>query len=380
MTVLRFNAVTFISLSLCSTHAWAADVGWDGAIDSDASNGANWVGGSAPTGSDRAVFRNGDNGVADLGAANVSWNQIFFNSAGSTTINGSGTITLTASEPTLAIESAGGPLTSIINPNVTTTGVIQANGQHNLVFNGNVSANKFEAFNNSTLTITGNATQTGFGGFVTVNATGRVNFAGTFTNTFPGEFGLNGDGGAVYFAKFIPNGPPGASQIINLHSGKTIGSLADNAFTEAADIFARSNSTFDLNGFSDQNEFLGTNAGTTLTIDFGTPGNANSLNWQASHHMNGLYEVINFEIGIDSLQLGSAGPQFFSDAQLATITINGIAYSATDLDTPYWTRDEDRFVVFHNVPEPASMLLLTGAGLVLGASRTTRRRCSPVRF
>ncbi len=76
--------------------------------------------------------------------------------------------------------------------------------------------------------------------------------------------------------------------------------------------------------------------------------------------MSGNYQVQEFEIGTDSMQLGAAGPQFFTDAQLGRITINGIPYSANDPGngSMYWNRDANLFVQFYNIPEPAALMLL----------------------
>ena len=97
-------------------------------------------------------------------------------------------------------------------------------------------------------------------------------------------------------------------------------------FGQQTDLWARTGTnTYSLDGFSENNlEFLGSNAGTNLVIKFGSTSGANTLNWQASHNLNGTYQVQEFEVGVDSLQLGAAGPQFFTDAQLARITVNGV--------------------------------------------------------
>ena len=53
---LRF-VLSWLVLCTCTTRVEAADIEWLGGVSNDATNGANWSGGSVPTSSDRAVFR-----------------------------------------------------------------------------------------------------------------------------------------------------------------------------------------------------------------------------------------------------------------------------------------------------------------------------------
>ena len=79
-----------------------------------------------------------------------------------------------------------------------------------------------------------------------------------------------------------------------------------------------------------------------LNINFGAASGANQLIWDASHGMNGtgLYNVQNFEPGLDTLEFGQHGADggFHNPAKLARITINGAAYSASNpgIGIPYW--------------------------------------------
>ena len=83
-------------LLFCAPHATSAQVVWEGDVSSDAGNPANWSTNSVPDGTSNVEFRSGDNGVVDV-SGDATWNSIFFNSAGPTTINGSGTIMLNGS-------------------------------------------------------------------------------------------------------------------------------------------------------------------------------------------------------------------------------------------------------------------------------------------
>jgi hypothetical protein len=362
-------------LCACAASATAADIEWLGGVSNDAADGANWSGGSVPTGADRAVFRGGGSSATpDLGASSATWDKILFNNVGPTTLNGSGTITLNGAGGNPVFFSAGGPLPgpSVVNPNITTTGIIQTNGNHDVTFNGAVTAGKVEAFN-STSIYDGDVTVTGTGGSAFVTGFGRVVFNGNFHWTAAGgEYGLNGQAPDVTFTSLTSNNPshPDGLNILNLHGDATVRNGQNDAFGAGTDIWARTGTnTYNLDGFSESLEFLGTNGGTNLVVRFGTTSGANSLIWPASHNMAGNYQVQEFEIGTDSMQLGAAGPQFFTDAQLATITINGIPYSANDPGNGslYWNRDANLFVQFHNIPEPAaSMLILIGViGLAL---------------
>ena len=132
-------------LLFCVSQFTSAQVVWEGDVSSDAGNPANWSTNSIPDGTSNVEFRTGDNGVVDV-AGDATWNSIFFNSAGPTTINGSGTITLNGSSVTNSVSSAGGPLSSTINPHIVTPARVHTDGSHDVTFNGNVTAAKIEAF------------------------------------------------------------------------------------------------------------------------------------------------------------------------------------------------------------------------------------------
>ena len=61
-----------------------------------------------------------------------------------------------------------------------------------------------------------------------------------------------------------------------------------------------------------------------LNINFGAASGANQLIWDASHGMNGtgLYNVLNFEPGLDTLEFGQHGADggFHNPAKLSRIT------------------------------------------------------------
>ena len=309
----------------------------------------------------------------------MTWDKLFFNSVGPTTLNGSGTITLNGAGGTPVFFSAGGPLTgpSIVNPNITTTGDIQTNGNHDVTFNGSVTTRKMEAFNSISI-YNGDVTVTGTGGSAFVTGFGKVVFNGNFHwMAAAGEYGLNGQAPDVTFTSLSSNNPSQADglNILNLHGDATVRNGQNNTFGQATDIWARTGTnTYSLDGFSESLEFLGTNAGTNLVIKFGATSGANSLIWPASHNMSGNYQVQEFEIGTDSMQLGAAEPQFFTGAQLGRITINGIPYSANDPGngSMYWNRDANLFVQFHNIPEPAVLMLLLFGLIVLAMQRGRR--------
>ena len=98
-----------------------------------------------------------------------------------------------------------------------------------------------------------------------------------------------------------------------------------------------------------------------MAIDFGATAGTNTLIWQASHNMGGQYQVRNFEIGTDILELGAAGPLFFTDDQLNRIGINGIPYSATDPGngSAYWNRNEFLQVQFFNLDAVGPLAITT---------------------
>ena len=314
---------------------------------------------------DAAVFRNGAslNSTPDLGANNVTWNQLGFNSGGATTLNGSGTITLNQGISGNAVFSGGGPLTSTVNPNIVTTGVIQTNGEHNVTFNGTVTAGRIEAFGGATGTYNGNVTVTDefiFGNaFAVFNGDYRRNVcAGCGVG-----MGITNSGSDITFTTFSSNDPnhPNGVDILNLYNGHTIRNGQDNTFNDTKP-WSRNGTAniYSLNGFDDSVEFFGTDGGSTMAIRFGAASGANSLVWETPNFMNGgTYPVTQFENGLDSLQLGTTTP--FDAAQLATIKVNGLSYSATDPMNfgQYWNLNANNFVVIRqSVPEPSTVALV----------------------
>ena len=198
-----------ILLCLFSSAARAAEISWNGATNSDVTNGVNWDGGTAPLRRSRKFSVRRIERSSDLAANNVTWDRIRLNNVGPTTLNGSGTITLNASANP-AFFSEGGPLSgpSIINPNITTTGNIQSNGNHDVTFNGTVTASKIEAFN-STSIYNGDVTVTGTGGNAFVTGQGKVVFKDNFHwNAAGGEYGLNGAAPDVTFTTLSSNSAP----------------------------------------------------------------------------------------------------------------------------------------------------------------------------
>ena len=359
--------ISLVSLLWVTSHAAiAAELEWIGAIDNDVTNGANWSGGVAPGGTDRANFRNGEstNPTPNVGANNVTWDQLRFNNIGPTTINGTGTITLnnlnSNGNGQAAVYSEGGNVgPSIINPNIVTTGVVQTNGQHNVTFNGTVTAGRIEAFGGATGTYNGNVTVTDefiFGNAVAV-------FNGDYRrNVCEGcgvGMGITNSGSDITFTTFSSNDPnhPNGVDILNLYNGHTIRNGQDNTFNDTKP-WSRNGTAniYSLNGFDDSVEFFGTDGGSSMAIQFGAASGANSLVWETPNFMNGgTYPVTQFENGLDSLQLGTTTP--FDAAQLGAIKVNGLSYSATDpLNSgQYWNLNANKFVEIHqSVPEPST--------------------------
>ena len=232
-----------------------------------------------------------------------------------------------------AVYSEGGNVgPSIINPNIVTTGVVQVNGDHDLTFNGTVTAERIEAFGGTTSIYNDNVTVTDefiFGNAVAVfNGDYRRNVCEGCTV----GMGITNAGSDITFTTFSSNDPahPDGVDILNLYNGHTIRNGQDNTFNDTKP-WSRNGTAniYSLNGFDDSVEFFGTDPDSSMAIQFGAASGANSLVWETPNFMNGgTYPVSNFEIGTDSLQIGTGGE--FTDDLLATITINGIAYSATD--------------------------------------------------
>lgn len=152
------------------------------------------------------------------------------------------------------------------------------------------------------------------------------------------------------------------------------------------DIWSRNTTnTFDMNGFNQFVEFFGMgDAPAALNIDFGATHGANQLIWDASHGMNGtgLYNVLHFEPGVDTLEFGQFGADngFHNPAILARIRINGAAYAATKPATAAWwtlaptpntADDPGRQIVVFNVPEPTGLAIMAAAALAVVMLRRT---------
>jgi hypothetical protein len=340
-------AVLVSHLSLAVVTPLFAQVVWIGGVSSDASDPANWDTGFVPNSASAVTFRSGDNGTVNL-SGDATWNSITLNSAGATTINGTGTITLSPSSGN-AFFSGGGPLTSIINPNITSSGTIQVNGAHSVTFNGNVNVGKIEAFGGTTSTYNGNVTATDE--FISGNSV--IVFNGDYhQDRGIAGMGINNSGSDITFKTLSSSDPlhPDGVDILNLYNGHIVRNGQSNTFNDTNPWSRTGTNTYSLNGFSDVVNFFGSDpAGSgnnpgpnpaVMAIDFGATPGANSLVWLSSIFMDGKYPVTNFQIGTDSLQLG-AGPDSFTDDQLAKITIDGIPYAATDPgnSSAYWNRD-----------------------------------------
>jgi hypothetical protein len=344
-----FVRLSFALLVLsCVSKFASAQFVWEGDVSSDAADPANWNTNSIPDGTSNVEFRTGTNGVVDV-SGDATWNTIFFNSAGPTTINGSGTITLNGTGVTNSISSAGGPLSSTINPHIVTPARIQTNGNHDVTFNGNVTATKIEAFASTAVY---NGSVTASDGFLTVGNSGKVVFNGNFhwSRASQLELGINGGNSDITFTSLSSDFNPIGVNLINMFDSATVRMSRPFVFGTESDLWSRrGTNVLDMQGFDENVEFIGTDAagsGNTdvdaiMTIDFGATPGMNTLIWQASHNMGGQYQVRNFEIATDILELGAAGPQFFTDDQLSRIRINGIPYSATDPGngSAYWNRN-----------------------------------------
>jgi hypothetical protein len=341
-----------------------AQVVWLGSTSSDAGDPTNWDTGTVPTSASAVHFRSGDNGTVNLWG-DVTWNNIELNDGGATTINGAGTITLSTPSGN-AFFSGGGPHSSVINPNISSSRAVQVNGAHSVTFNGDVNVAKIEGFGTTVSTYNGDVTVTDE--FISGHA--RIVFNGNYHLNKPSGIagmGINNSGSDITFTTLSSSDflYPNGVDILNLYGGHTIRNGQDNTFIESKPWSRVGTNTYSLNGFSDELFFIGSEAAGTgnnpgpvpavMAIDFGATPGANSLNWLTSLFMDGTYPVTNFEIGTDSLQLGAGGAEFFTDDLLAKVTINGIAYSATDPGNgnPYWNRDLDNFVQFFNVPDLA---------------------------
>ncbi|WP_425400292.1 PEP-CTERM sorting domain-containing protein [Aeoliella sp.] len=388
-------ALVIGGLSLFCVAPTHAQIAWIGGTSSDAFDGTNWEGGVAPTVNDSILFR-GDastNHVVDLGSGDTEWGHMLFNHIGDgTTIDGTGTLTITVPDGgtsigVKALESQGGDKSTIVNPNVVTDAVIEARNGHDLTFNGDVEAYTVHSYNTSNVTFNGALTIDGSGEPIfTGNHEGSsVVINGDFTLRrpfFTGSFGIRngitlGIGPDATLRRI--DGPAmtevAGLDLVNLYNDSVIRLDGDDAIDGETDLWSRTGggtprNTLDLNGYSTIVEFLATvdgEAQQTFVVDFGEQNVPNTLLWAATHHMDGEYEIINFDIGQDTLMLGGNGSEHWTaidpvapelvEAKKSQITINGIPYAPADTVTtdPYWTVvdfDTSHAVEFFNVENP----------------------------
>ena len=260
---------------------------------------------------------------------------------------------------TNSVSSAGGPLSSTINSHIVTAARIHTDGSHDVTFNGNVTAAKIEAFASTAVY---NGSVTASDGFLTVGTSGKAVFNGNFhwARASQSELGINGGNSDITFTSLSSDFNPIGVNLINMFDSATVRMSQPNVFGTESDLWSRrGTNVLNMQGFDENLEYLGTDAagsGNTvvdaiMAIDFGSTPGPNTLIWQASHNMGGQYQVRNFEIGTDTLELGAAGPQFFTDVQLNRIRINGIRYSATDPGdgSAYWNRNNFLQAQFFNL-------------------------------
>ncbi len=372
----------------------SAQIGWIGNTSTDFFDGTNWGGGAVPGIGDDVIFRDGSspNDVVDLGANDAEFAFTTFNdAAGGMTVNGTGTITLNVpnggtADNVLGMWSLGGERLTTINPNLTSNGSLQGNNGHDTVFNGAVDAYALRVFNDTNFIFNGDFTHSGYnfsgGQFFTGNFEGSsITFnAGLDLNkvAFGGDLGIrNGQtviiGAGATLTTTTPVETVTGLGNVNLFNQSTFRLNGDNLLDEGTDLFSRGGggtpvNTFDLNGFSTFVEMVATeNDLATMVIDFGAPGGTNELEWRATWNTTGMYEVVNFEPGVDVLKLGqSTGSVWWVDATdpanagnieaiKSRITVNGFPYMPFDaLETdPYWTLVDDqvsREIELFNVP------------------------------
>lgn len=381
------------------TFHWLGDVA--GAIG-DVTNGGNWLQqpdpdtNAVPGPQDFLEIRWGDRAPNPLeyGAADATYEHVLFSHAEvGTNINGTGTLTFTQTGGpdnvnVKSIESQGGHRLSIINPNVISHGLIEVRNGHDLQFNGNVTVSTVHAYmdddgvTTSDVVFNGAVSHTGFNEAKFMTGTGTVRFNSELIldheNGHSG-FGIRNGmtmilGEAFTAMTFSPDGGNNGLGAVDMYNNSKIRLEADNLIGFDNDLFSRfgdgqnNTNALDLNAHSDGVEYLGTHPGATFVIDYGTTPGANSFQWETTHHHVGNYNFVNFEIGVDTLSLGSVGSTWWTVDDMETdgggspdievkkshMTINGIPYHAFDagVTTPYWTLVDptvSRDVEFFNV-------------------------------
>ncbi|MEN1680073.1 MAG: hypothetical protein AAGJ46_10800 [Planctomycetota bacterium] len=371
---MRHHFAAALAVALLSSVSGASTL-WLG-TSGDVSDPANWDAGvpNTTTNSVEAIIVTRPN-APDIAGGTVSWLKTRFN--GATDIadtGGGGQLNLT--DPGIGLFSAGSH-SSTVNVPLNVTGRIQTNGDHDVTFNAPVTANKIESF--ATAVGTYNAPLTMANPFMTIGAQGEVVINDVLNWTHPGEKGLNGADGTLVFGA----GSTVSLGILNLFDNSTVRAAGNNVVTGATDLWARTDANFDLDGFSQALEFLGTNGGRTMTIDFGDTPGGNDLVWDSSVHANGFYDVENFEAGVDRLEFGQFGPGagFMDTVLLSRITINGAPYAEsnpmngglwwTTIPTPDPGDNPNRQIAVL-APEPGAAAVL-GVGLLVGNAARRRR-------
>jgi hypothetical protein len=367
---------------------------WLGDVDSgNALHGDNWLEqpdpdtGALPGALDQLVLRWGDRPSVPLeyGATDATYEHVLFNHAdmgGGSVVNGTGTLTFTRTGglenvDIKSIETQGGHRTSTFDVNVVSQGLVEARNGHDLVFKKNFTGTTIHAYRDddgittSDVIFDGPMTLTGFNEAKFMTGTGTV----TFNNELLLDHTAGNSGWGIRNGMTAVLGPgfsalrinPGGGgglglDTVDMYSGSGFRLEGDNLIGYDTDLYSRyggpgsghdPNNKLDLNGHSDAIELLGTHPGANFIIDFGDETGANSFLWHTTHHMAGAYEVRNFEVGVDSLQLGPNGDFWWTAADMtdsgggsmdievkkAQVTINGVPYGAYDplRTTPYWT-------------------------------------------
>jgi hypothetical protein len=395
----RYRTWMFCGLVLASfsAQAWAQTSGrtyhWLGDAGGDVTNPGNWLdlpdpdSGTVPGPQDFIQLRWGDRPPVALeyGAADATYEHVLFNHAEhpehlglGTTINGTGTLTFTqtgglTNVNVKSIETQGGHRVSTVNANVNSHGMIEVRNGHDLVFNGSVAVTTVHAYvdddqvTTSDVTFNGPVTHKGFGEAKFMTGTGTVRFNNEVTlDHTAGNSGFGIRNGMTMILgqgfsgiNFTPSGGGLGLDTFDMYNDSTVKLEGDFVVGGGTDLFSRfgdgqvNTNTLDLNGHSDSVEFLGTHPGATFVIDFGATLGANSFLWETTHHHVGNYNIVNFEVGVDTLTLGNPGTPWWNSADMETdgggspntevdkshMTINGLPYHAFDplVTTPYWS-------------------------------------------